>query len=142
MTRHNRRRRRLLAEINVVPYIDVMLVLLVIFMVTVPLLQQGVEVDLPKADAKPLPPDQLKPLVLSVDRQGNYYLNLAENPGKSIDATGVLGFVTEQLRRNPKLPVMVRADETVDYGTVITAMVLLQRAGAPKVGLLTETPKK
>ena len=142
MTRHNRRRRRLLAEINVVPYIDVMLVLLVIFMVTAPLLQQGVEVDLPKADAKPLPADQPKPLILSVDRQGNYYLNLAENPGKPLDATAVLAFTTDQLRRNPKLPVMVRADEAVDYGTVITAMVLLQRAGAAKVGLLTEMPRK
>jgi len=142
MTRHNRRRRRLLAEINVVPYIDVMLVLLVIFMVTTPLLQQGVEVDLPKVDAKPLPADQPKPLILSVDRQGNYYLNLADNPGQSIDAAGVLEFVTEHLQRNPKLPVMVRADESVNYGTVTTAMVLLQRAGAPKVGLLTEIPKK
>ena len=142
MARHNRRPRRLLAEINVVPYIDVMLVLLVIFMVTAPLLQQGVEVDLPKADAKSLPADQPRPLILSVDRQGNYYLNLAENPGNPMDDAGVFGFVTEQLRRNPKLPVMVRADATVDYGTVINAMVLLQRAGAPKVGLLTETPRK
>ncbi len=142
MARHNRRPRRLLAEINVVPYIDVMLVLLVIFMVTAPLLQQGVEVDLPKADAKSLPTDQPKPLILSVDRQGNYYLNLADNPGNPIDAAGVLAFTTDQLRRNPKLPVMVRADETVDYGTVTTAMVLLQKAGVPKVGLLTETPKK
>ena len=142
MTRHNRRRRRLLAEINVVPYIDVMLVLLVIFMVTAPLLQQGVEVDLPKADAKPLPTDQPKPLILSVDRQGNYYLNLADNPGKPMEATAVSAFAAEQLQRNPKLPVMVRADESVNYGTVITAMVLLQRAGAPKVGLLTEMPKK
>ncbi|MFO1430773.1 MAG: protein TolR [Candidatus Competibacteraceae bacterium] len=141
MARRNRRPRRLLAEINVVPYIDVMLVLLVIFMVTAPLLQQGVEVDLPKADAKALPADQPKPLILSVDRQGNYYLNLADNPGKPMDNTAVQAFVAEQLQRNSKLPVMVRADESVNYGTVTTAMVLLQRAGAPKVGLLTETPK-
>ncbi|HYQ92903.1 MAG TPA: protein TolR [Candidatus Competibacteraceae bacterium] len=142
MARYNRRPRRLLAEINVVPYIDVMLVLLVIFMVTAPLLQQGVEVDLPKADAKALPADQPKPLILSVDRQGNYYLNLADNPGKPMDNTAVQAFVAEQLQRNPKLPVMVRADESVNYGTVTTAMVLLQQAGAPKVGLLTETPRK
>jgi biopolymer transport protein TolR len=142
MARHNRRPRRLLAEINVVPYIDVMLVLLVIFMVTAPLLQQGVEVDLPKADAKPLPTDQPKPLILRVDQQGNYYLNLAENPGKPMDDVSMQAFVTEQLRRNPSLPVMVGADKSVDYGTVTTAMVLLQKAGVPKVGLLTETPKK
>ena len=142
MARHNRRPRRLLAEINVVPYIDVMLVLLVIFMVTAPLLQQGVEVDLPKVEAKRLPTDQPKPLILRVDQQGNYYLNLAENPGKPMDNAAVQAFVTEQLQRNPKLPVMVRADESVNYGTVTTAMVLLQRAGAPKVGLLTETPRK
>ena len=141
MARHNRRPRRLLAEINVVPYIDIMLVLLVMFMVTAPLLQQGVEVDLPKADAKPLPPDQPKPLILSVDRKGDYYLDASPN-GKSIDADSVQAFVTEQLQRNPKLPVMVRADESVNYGTVTTAMVLLQRAGAPKVGLLTEMPRK
>jgi biopolymer transport protein TolR len=135
-------RRRLIADINVVPYIDVMLVLLVIFMVTAPLLRQGVEVDLPQANAKALPANEPKPLVLSVDRQGNYYLNLAANPGKSVDADSVLNLAAGLLQRNPRLPVMVRADENVDYGTVVRAMVLLQKAGAAKVGLLTEVPKK
>ncbi len=141
MARRNRSR-RLLADINVVPFIDVMLVLLVIFMVTAPLLQQGVNVDLPQAAARTLPADEPQPLVLSVDRQGSYYLNLAANPGRPVDAAGVVDFATDLLRRNPRQPVMVRADENVDYGTVVRAMTLLQRAGAAKVGLLTEPPKK
>lgn len=141
MTRRNKRK-RLIADINVVPYIDVMLVLLVIFMVTAPLLQQGVEVDLPQTQAKALPSEEPKPLVLSVDRNGSYYLNLAVNPGRPMAADSVLDFAAAMLRRNPQLPVMVRADKNVDYGTVVRAMVLLQRAGAAKVGLLTEVPEK
>lgn len=134
--------KRFIAEINVVPYIDVMLVLLVIFMITAPLLEQGVEVDLPKAAAEPLPPDEQKPLVLSVDYRGAYYLNLAANPLQPIDPDSVLSIVAATLRSRPQLPVLIKADQNVGYGTVIRAMALLQRAGAPKVGLLTEVPEK
>ena len=134
-------RKRFISDINVVPYIDVMLVLLVIFMVTAPLLQQGVQVDMPKADAKPLPPDEQKPLVLTVDRNGTYYLNLADNPGQPVNADSVFERAASVIRSNPNLPVLVRADHNVEYGTVVRAMALLQRAGASKVGLLTEVPE-
>jgi biopolymer transport protein TolR len=141
MARRNSRKRAM-AEINIVPYIDVMLVLLVIFMITAPLLNQGVEIDLPQADAKPLPFDEQEPLVLSVDRQGNFYLNIAENPDRPLDADNILVRAAAVLRRNPSIQVLVRADTSVDYGTVVRAMVLLQQAGAGKVGLSTEIPEQ
>lgn len=142
MIMRRRSRKRLMGDINVVPYIDVMLVLLVIFMVTVPLLQQGVEIDLPKvADTQSLPTEEQKPVILSVDRNGVYFLNVADNPQQPLDADRVLARAAEVLRANPRLPVLVKADQRVDYGTVVRAMVLLQRAGAAKVGLLTELPE-
>jgi len=133
-------RKRVIAEINVVPYIDVMLVLLVIFMITVPLLNQGVEIDLPQAEAELLPPSDQQPLVLSVDRTGAYYLNVADDPHQPLDAESVLLRTTAVLQRNPLTSVLVQADEQVDYGTVVSAMVLLQRAGADTVGLSTRMP--
>lgn len=133
-----RMRSKPMAEINVVPYIDVMLVMLVIFMVTAPLLQQGVQVDLPQASAKPLPPDQSEPLELSVDAEGNFYLNVGGDPKTVIDAETVVARATIVLRNKPDTPVLVRGDRNVDYGSVVRAMVLLQQAGAPNVGLVTE----
>jgi biopolymer transport protein TolR len=142
MIMRRRSRKRFMADINVVPYIDVMLVLLVIFMVTAPLLQQGVEIDLPKvADTQSLPTEEQKPIILSVDRNGVYFLNVAENPRQPLDAERVLARAAEVLRASPRLPVLVKADQRVDYGAVVRAMVLLQRAGAAKVGLLTELPE-
>ncbi len=134
-------RRRAMAEINIVPYIDVMLVLLVIFMITAPLLNQGVEVDLPQAQAEALATGERQPLVLSVNREGQYFLNLAERPDLPMDPDTLLARCIAVLRRDPGLPVLVRADKGVDYGTVVAAMVLLQRAGAAKVGLSTELPE-
>jgi biopolymer transport protein TolR len=131
----------MMADINVVPYIDVMLVLLVIFMITAPLLNQGVEIDLPKAASEPLPPSDQPPLILSVDRNGAYYLNLAEYPRQPLDPRSVLARTAALLRHNPGLAVLVKADRNVDYGTVVRAMVLLQQAGADKVGLSTEMPE-
>ncbi len=133
-------RKRLVAEINVVPYIDVMLVLLVIFMVTVPLLQQGVEIDLPKVHSEPIATEERTPLILSVTRDGRYYLNLADDPSRPISASEIRRQVMAQLQRDPHIPVLVKADQQVHYGVVMRAMVLLQRAGAEKVGLLTEAP--
>lgn len=135
--------RRLLGEINVVPYIDVMLVLLVIFMVTAPLLTPGIEVDLPQAAAAPLDPDtfdEQEPLVLSIDRDGRLYLNIGEDKDAALAEGIVLQRASVVLRRRPGTPVLVRADEAVPYGQVVRGMVLLQRAGAAKIGFVTEMP--
>lgn len=133
-----RNSKRLVADINVVPYIDVMLVLLVIFMVTAPLLQQGVSVDLPQASAKALPSTEKEPIVVSVDKEGRLYLNISETPSAIIDSHGLIARVTADLENHPKRKVLVKADKQVDYGKVIGAMVLLQKAGAPSVGLVTQ----
>ncbi len=127
-----------MAEINVVPYIDVMLVMLVIFMITAPLLNQGVDVELPQAAAEPLDEQQQDPLVLSVDAEGRYFLNIGGDPETPIDAETLVTRAAAVLRQRPKTPVMVRGDAGVNYGRVVAAMALLQQAGAPKVGLVTE----
>jgi len=132
------RGRRVMGEINVVPYIDVMLVLLIIFMVTAPLLTQGVKVDLPKAGAEPLPPDAQEPLVLSIDKQGQLYLNVGGTPDAALDEDIVAARTAAALRRAPERPVLVKADETIPYGRVVDAMVILQQAGAKKVGFITD----
>jgi biopolymer transport protein TolR len=133
--------RRLMGEINVVPYIDVMLVLLIIFMITAPLLTQGIKVDLPKAGAEPLDPKMLKdaiPIVLSVDKEGRLYLNRGGDPKSPVDPDVVAERTTSALRGNPDLPVLVKADNAVPYGRVVQAMVILQRSGAKKVGFITD----
>ncbi len=132
------RGRRLMGEINVVPYIDVMLVLLIIFMITAPLLTQGVKVDLPKAGAEPLEAARLQPLVLSVDRAGRLYLNIGGNPQAALDEDTVAARASAALRRNPQVQVLVKADAAVAYGRVVQAMVILQHAGAVKVGFITD----
>jgi biopolymer transport protein TolR len=135
------RKRRLMSEINVVPYIDVMLVLLIIFMVTAPLLTQGIEVDLPKAAADPLDAGKNdEPLVLSVDAQGRLFLSVGDNEDDPVDADRVVTLAAAVLRRKPETPVLVKADQKVPYGRVVEAMVLLQEAGAQKVGFLTDPP--
>jgi biopolymer transport protein TolR len=140
MTPNGRKGRRLVAEMNVVPYIDVMLVLLIIFMVTAPLLTQGIKVELPKAGAEPLPPDlsEVKPLILSVDAAGSYYLNIGSDEQSAIDDNTVIERVKTVLSREPKTPVLVKADQSVPYGRVVTGMVLLQQSGAEKVGFITD----
>ncbi len=138
------RSRKLMGEINVVPYIDVMLVLLIIFMITAPLLTQGIKVDLPDAGAEPLDPDMLKqhqPLVLSVDAKGRLYLNIGRDKDRAIDERTVMARAAAVLRRDKQTPVLVKADESVPYGRVVTAMVLLQKAGAQKVGFITDPQK-
>ncbi|HWZ65093.1 MAG TPA: protein TolR [Steroidobacteraceae bacterium] len=132
------RGRRLMGEINVVPYIDVMLVLLIIFMITAPLLTQGVKVELPRAGAEPLQAQQLKPLVLSIDRQGRLYLNVGGDPRAALDRGTLAARATAALRSNPSRAVLVKADAAIAYGRVVEAMVILQQAGAHQVGLVTE----
>jgi biopolymer transport protein TolR len=131
-------KRRLMSDINVVPYIDVMLVLLIIFMITAPLLTQGITVDLPNAPASALDPGQNEPLVLSVDREGKYYLNVGDNEDMPIDDATVVERASAVLRRNAQTPVLVQADETVPYGRVVTGAVLLQQSGATKIGFQTD----
>jgi biopolymer transport protein TolR len=126
-----------MGEINVVPYIDVMLVLLVIFMVTAPMLSQGIKVDLPKAGAEPIEPDKLEPLVLSIDRAGLLYVNIGD-PDSPQTADRILEIASAALRREPQRPVLVKADTAVAYGRVVEGMVLLQKSGAKKVGFVTE----
>jgi len=134
-------KRRLMSDINVVPYIDVMLVLLIIFMITAPLLTQGISVDLPNAPASQLDPELLRdnePLVLSVNREGQYFLNVGENEDQPVDEDTVVELARTVLQRNADTPVLVQADETVPYGRVVTGAVLLQQAGATKIGFQTD----
>jgi biopolymer transport protein TolR len=130
-----------MSEINVVPYIDVMLVLLVIFMITAPLLTQGVKVDLPQADAKPVPPELDDPVVVSVNAKGEFFVDLGEGKESPVDEETLMTKVAAVLKYRPKTPVMVRGDRNVNYGRVVEAMVLVQAAGAPNVGLITESPE-
>lgn len=133
-----RRKRRLMNEMNVVPYIDVMLVLLIIFMVTAPLLSQGVKVNLPKASAKPLNLQQNEtPVILTVTADGKYYLNIGAHPSQAIDAQLVVATVAAVLKLKPHTHVLVRGDKDARYDSVLRGMTLLQAAGAPSVGLET-----
>ncbi len=130
-----------MAEINVVPYIDVMLVLLVIFMITAPLLTQGVKVELPQADAEPLPPDAADPVVVSINAAGEFFIDIGEGKNQPVDADTLVTRVAALLKYRPGTPIMVRGDRNVDYGRVVEAMVLIQAGGAPNVGLITEPPE-
>jgi len=139
-TRNYRAKRRQMAEINIVPYVDVMLVLMVIFMVTAPLITEGVNVNLPKAQARVIPQKNTPPLIVSVDKDGRYYLNVAQNNKTPISSRDLTVRIAAELQSDPKRPVMVRGDAEVDYGRVMGAMVLLQQAGANSVGLMTAAP--
>ncbi len=139
----SRGRRRPMSEINVVPYIDVMLVLLVIFMITAPLLNLGVEVELPKADAEPMDTQENdEPLVITVLTNGDLYLNAGGDlDGTSsglIDPESLVTMVSAIVSRNPEIQVLVGGDERANYGQVYNAMVLLQKAGVTKVGLMSD----
>ena len=132
------RRRRAISDINVVPYIDVMLVLLIIFMVTAPLLKQGVDVELPTAPANPLDVNSPEPIVVSVDKNGAMYLNIAPDSDAEIDAKSLVRQVKAALERDSKRPVMVRGDANGPYQNVVQTLVLLQQAEVGSVGLVTE----
>ena len=136
------RPRRAVAEINVVPYIDVMLVLLVIFMATAPLLMQGVEVDLPKANSTPVSDSDAEPLIISIDAKAKLYLNLGASDDQALSIDTVRQRVSTVLKRNPDKAVMVWGDAAVPYGEVVSLMSELQAAGAPSVGLVTEAPAR
>lgn len=136
----NRRvKRKLVAEINVVPYIDVTLVLLVVFMITAPLLLQGVKVELPDANSAPLDKEQQEPLIVSIKADGSYWIDTqGENKPQSLLV--IKDRVSKVLRQKPQTPILVWGDTSVDYGKVVDLMSELQLAGAPSVGLMTEPP--
>lgn len=132
------KRRRAIADINVVPYIDVMLVLLIIFMVTAPLLKQGVEVDLPNAPANPLDINSPEPIVVSIDRKGALFLSIASDSEAQISSEALVEQIKSALALDPKRPVMVRGDANGPYQNVMTTLVLLQQADVGSVGLVTD----
>ncbi|MGB5736081.1 MAG: ExbD/TolR family protein [Thiohalocapsa sp.] len=138
--KERRNRRKPMADINVVPYIDVMLVLLVIFMVTAPLITQGVRVDLPQAEAQPQPGEGSPPVVIHVDQFGDTYVDLGDADLLPVDQQLLYERLRGVLDVAPATPVMLRADASVDYGLVVDAMVAAQAAGAPSVGLVTRPP--
>ena len=132
-----RKRRKLKAEINVVPYIDVMLVLLIIFMVTAPLLNLGVDIHLPQSAAKALH-DQKQPVLVSVKKDGSLYLTLSGGKREAIDADALKTKVAAFVKENPQVPVLIGGDVDANYGTVYQVMATLQQAGVPKVGLMSQ----
>ncbi len=134
-----KQKRKLMGEINVVPYIDVMLVLLVIFMVTAPLLTQGIEVDLPQANSEPIEdvPNH-PPVVLSVDTDGRLYINIGDDEDQPVSGKDVIARIGAVLRNRPETPILVKADRAVPYGNVVGAMVLLQQGGADSIGFVTD----
>lgn len=138
MIRRQRAKRKLNAEINVVPYIDVTLVLLIIFMVTAPMLTQGVDVELPKASSEPVETQDEEPLIVTVDAEGLYYINLGEDETVPKSAEQIAGQIRQILSVNPSKMMLVRGDRQASYDQVVQLMVLLQGAGAERVGLVTE----
>lgn len=133
------KKRKVISEINVVPYIDVMLVLLIIFMVTAPLLTQGIKVELPKAGAEPISDtSSLAPLILSVNATGELFINVGDEENKPKDAESIVSRTRAVLASQPTTMVLVKADRRVPYGNVVGAMVLLQQGGAENIGFVTD----
>ncbi len=130
-----------MAEINVVPYIDVMLVLLVIFMVTAPLLTEGYRVQLPEARAKPVQKSEQKPVIVSVDSQGRLYVNLGDNPSQPVKAKTLAARVAARRKQYPDVPVLIKGDVDAGYGQVINAMSILNDAGIDNFSLITSPAK-
>ena len=132
------RKKKLMGEINVVPYIDVMLVLLIIFMVTAPLLTQGIKVELPKAGSEPISESTNTPLILSVDTEGNLYINVGDDEDKPVISNEIISRTRAVLNNNPETLILIKADRSVPYGIVVGAMVLLQKGGANNIGFVTD----
>ena len=127
-----------MSEINMTPLVDVMLVLLIIFMATAPVIMQGVTVDLPQADSQPMSEDQKVPVVASVDATGRYFLDIGDSHRETLDLVDLAGQVAQYLRMNPESPVVVQGDAKVPYDAVVQLMAALKEAGVPSVGLMTE----
>ena len=131
-----------MSEINVVPYIDVMLFLLVIFMITTPLLSQGVKVDLPQVPSKPLEEQAKDPVIVSVDSEGSFYITFGENQDDPVSPDDLVNRIAALLKYRPGIPVFVKGDRNVPYGRVVGLMALLQGAGVPSIGMITEPPEQ
>ena len=131
----------MMSEINVVPYIDVMLVLLVIFMITAPLITQGVKIDLPQAPSQVLPPSDHEPVVVSVDGQGLVYVDIGDSPSEPVTEQVLVNRIAAVLKYRPQTEVLVEGDAQVGYGRVVEVMTLLKNAGVPGVGLITRPPE-
>jgi biopolymer transport protein TolR len=127
-----------MSQINVVPYIDVMLVLLIIFMITAPLLTQGVKVDLPQARSEPMPPSDQEPVIISIDKAGDFFINYGENQDRPVSAQALTTRISALIKYQPGIPIYVKGDAGVPYGKVVVVMALLQNAGAQGIGLVTE----
>jgi biopolymer transport protein TolR len=136
------RGKRLMAEMNVVPYIDVTLVLLIIFMITAPLITQGVKVDLPQAPSEVIQPSQTEPVIVSIDAGGEIYVDVGEKPESSIDEETLVARIAGVSKYRPETEFLVRGDAGVPYGRIVEVMALMQSAGVKNVGLLTEPPMK
>ena len=137
----SRSKRKPIAEINVVPYIDVMLVLLIVFMITAPMLTQGISVELPRAASDPInvkPEDE--PLIVSVKKDGTYYLDIGKDQEQPLSLDMVKQQVGKIMTAKPATQVLVNGDRHVDYGTVVELMTALQSVGVPNVGLITDVP--
>ena len=135
-----RRGKRLIAEMNVVPYIDVTLVLLIIFMITAPLITQGVKVDLPQAPSQVIQPSDNEPVIVSIDPAGKIYVDLGEQPSAPIDEETLVTRIAGVNKYRPGTDFLVRGDAGVPYGRIVEVMALMQSAGVKNVGLLTEAP--
>lgn len=129
-----------MSDINVVPYIDVMLVLLIIFMITAPLITQGVKIELPQAPSEVIPSSEREPVIVTVDADGSVYLDFGEDAGSPIDETALVTRVGGLLKYRPDTQFLVKGDRDVPYGRVVSIMALLQGAGVDTVGLVTEPP--
>lgn len=144
----SRARPKVNAEINIVPYIDVMLVLLVIFMMTTPIIEQGVEVDLPQAESNMVGYAEQLPTVITIDKQGNYYINSLHDTdsadleeGEKVSLSVAIGRVMARLDTYPQMKVFLRADKEVNYGIAVQLMALLGQNGVDKIGIMTEDPE-
>ncbi len=137
----SRPKRKPMSDINVVPYIDVMLVLLIIFMVTAPMLTQGIKIDLPKVEASPVPIEKNEePIIVSIDSNGAYYFEMSADSQTPMELPALLHRVEAVLSENPKVSILVRGDRNVSYGSIVDLMASLQARGAEGVGLITEDP--
>lgn len=133
--------RKLVSDINVVPYIDVMLVLLVVFMITAPMMTQGLEVDLPKTNSSPIQ-SKNEPVIISVKANGSYFINVGDDRTTSTKLDTVKGHALRIMKHQPDTLFLVEGDQAVPYGKVIALMSALQGAGIEKLGLVTEPPEK